>query len=162
MRAYMLEKLITAVSNARIIFNYLQPKRADTSIKRAAEAIALELTKPFLAQKKQAREDRKAGRKTSGPESKLSRVSSKTGQVAWQGDMVDILQHLPIKVTGDKRTCKQCSREKRKSNNKTIWYCKGCTEMDGQGLIYLCFNKPDGRTCFIDWHRSHSHATRRQ
>ena len=48
MRAYMLEKLILVVNNARIIFNKLNPLRPQVAINAACETIVMGLIQPFL------------------------------------------------------------------------------------------------------------------
>ena len=48
----MLEKLILVVNNARIIYNALQPQRAQLGIMQACELIIMGLIQPWLDAKK--------------------------------------------------------------------------------------------------------------
>ena len=176
MRAYMLEKLVLVVNNARIIFNGLNPMRPAIGIYDACERIIDALVQPYLDDMAIKRKQHVNKRPGQGAEdgrdmtrgSRKKQRTSWSSNKCWRPDMAVELRHLPAKIPehtteelvdgktvihDHRRSCRQCSRKKR-GQHKTEFYCPDCTASNGGETVWLCglFNK---HAC---WQTSHATA----
>ena len=166
MRAYMLEKLVLVVNNARIIYNRLQPSRKPLGIHKACESVVMELIQPLLDQERAFRQ-RKKQKKDMGDE-KIRRNSSGSSKKTWQSAMISDCKHLPSQVkrqppqdkviteeqSDPRRKCRQCSRAGREQS-KAKYYCKGCQGICGREVfLHYNFDEEGGYDRWREWHSS--------
>ena len=166
MRAYMIEKLIMVVNQARIIYNALQPNRPALGIRPACKRVILFLVNPFLKARK-AKQASKKRRRAAGhakekenvcPLTAVNRSSWGKAQHCWDHAMAVELSHLPVKWERTRNSedargqCRQCLRQgfnvNGKKDNRTPWHCEDCANI--RELPFLPLHYPE---CWTAWHR---------
>ena len=164
LKAFMLGKVFSCVSNARIILNELNPEKRKSAFTQPVSNLLLLLSihilKPGNFHRISGcqiillyRRKRPAGDILQGGVPKKKRTSFETSKHRHRPEMQDHSIHVPMLIPsldGGKKRRLACSEHAQNKKRKdTYYYCDGCSELAGY-TIPLCIDNGD---CWRAWHR---------